>query len=109
MTEVLVYLLDNICVGFGSRLCGQDIGIPMGTNCTPLVAYLLLFCFERDFVKSLTKEKRYGIIGAFTSTSGDLDDLLCVGSVRFERVVAEYIPLNFNLTKLMLLIPKQPF
>ena len=37
----------------------------MGTNCAPLVAYLFLFCYERGFVKSLTKEKRYDMIDAF--------------------------------------------
>ena len=28
----------------------------MGTNRTPLVADLFLFCYERDSMKSLTKE-----------------------------------------------------
>ena len=41
----------------------------MGTNCAPLVADLFLFCYERDFMKSLTKEKRYDLIDAFNSTS----------------------------------------
>ena len=48
----------------------------MGTNCAPLVADLFLFCYERDFMKSLTKEKRYDLIDAFNSTSRYLDDLL---------------------------------
>ena len=26
----------------------QNVGIPMGTNCAPLVADLFLFCYERD-------------------------------------------------------------
>ena len=30
------------------------IGIPMGTNCAPLVADLFLFCNERDFMLSLS-------------------------------------------------------
>ena len=30
-----------------------------------LVADLFLFCYERDFMKSLTKEKRYDMIDAF--------------------------------------------
>ena len=41
----------------------------MGTNCAPLVADLFLFCYERDFMKSLTKEKRYDLIDAFNSFS----------------------------------------
>ena len=35
--EVLTFLLDNIYSRFGSKLCGQIVGIPMGTNCAPLV------------------------------------------------------------------------
>ena len=54
----------------------QNVGMPMGTNCAPLVADLFLFCYERDFMKSLTKEKRYDLIDAFNSTSRYLDDLL---------------------------------
>ena len=37
----------------------------MGTNCALLVADLFLFCYEKGFMKSLTKEKRHDMIGAF--------------------------------------------
>ena len=76
MTDALIYLLDNIYIKFGSKLYRQNVGILMGTNCAPLVADLFLFCYERDFMKSLTKEKRYDLIDAFNSTSRYLDDLL---------------------------------
>ena len=42
--DVLVYLLDNIFIRFGTKLYRQTIGIPTGTNCAPLVADLFLFC-----------------------------------------------------------------
>ena len=29
----------------------------MGTNCAPLVADLFLFCYERDFMMSLSDDK----------------------------------------------------
>ena len=48
----------------------------MGTNYAHFVADLFLFCYERDFMMSLTKEKRYDLIDAFNSTSRYLDDLL---------------------------------
>ena len=63
------------------------IGIPMGTNCAPLVADLFLFCYERNFMKSLTKEKRYDLIDAFNSTSRYLDDLLNIDNIHFKHVV----------------------
>ena len=42
MCEALIYLLDNIYIRFGTKLYRQIVGIPMGTNCAPLVAD---FCF----------------------------------------------------------------
>ena len=48
----------------------------MGTNCAPLVADLFLFCYERDFMLSLSEDNQSGVIEAFNSTSRYLDDLL---------------------------------
>ena len=41
--DALTFLLDNICIRFGTELYRQVAGIPMGTNCAPLVAVLFLF------------------------------------------------------------------
>ena len=70
MCEALIYLLDNIYIRFGTKLYRQIVGIPMGINCAPLVAALVLFCYERDFMVSQAE-----IIKAFNSTSRYLDDL----------------------------------
>ena len=48
----------------------------MGTNCSPLVADLFIFCYERDFIMSLSADKAAEIIEAFDSTSRYLDALL---------------------------------
>ena len=64
-SDALVYLLDNIFIRFGTKLYKQTIGIPMGTNCAPLLADLFLFCYERDFMKSLSRENQADIIEAF--------------------------------------------
>ena len=40
----------------------------MGTNCAPLVANLLLFCYERDFMMSLSDDRQAGDIDAFNTT-----------------------------------------
>ena len=54
LCDALHYLLDNIIfIRFGSKLCRQIVGLPMGTNCAPLVADLLLFRYEKDFMLSL--------------------------------------------------------
>ena len=46
----------------------------MGTNCAPLVADLFLFCYERDFMLSLSDAYQSGVIEAFNSTSRYLDE-----------------------------------
>ena len=37
----------------------------MGINCAPLVADLFLFCYERDFIMSLSDDKQADVIDAF--------------------------------------------
>ena len=54
MSDAIHYLLDNILTRYGSKLYRQIVGIPMGTNCAPLVADLLLFFYNRDFMNMLT-------------------------------------------------------
>ena len=41
----------------------------MGTNCAPLVADLLLFCHERNFMLSLSDNNQTDIIEALTPLS----------------------------------------
>ena len=94
--EALVYLLDNNFIRFGTKLYSQIIGIPMGTNCAPLVADLFLFCYERDFMKSLSSENQADIIEAFTSTARYLDDLLNIDNIYFVKMLTAYTLLNFN-------------
>ena len=46
--EALIFILDNIYIRFGTKLFRQNVGIPMGTNCTPLVADLFLYCLMKE-------------------------------------------------------------
>ena len=75
------FLLDNIFIWFGTKLYRQVVQIPMGTNCAPRVAHLFLFCYERDFMKSLSDDKQADIVDAFNTTSRYLDDNLNIDNV----------------------------
>ena len=59
----------------------------MGTNYAPLVADLFLFCYERDFMMSLSDDKQADFIGAFNTTSRYLDDILNINNVYFDNMV----------------------
>ena len=65
----LSYLLDNIYIRFGNKLYRKIVGISMGTNCAPRVANFYLFCYERDFMTSLSDDNQADIIEAFNPTS----------------------------------------
>ena len=71
----------------------------MGTNCAPLVADLFLFCYERDFMKSLSWENQADIIEVFNSTSRYLDDLLNIDNIYFEHMVDRIYPAEIQLKK----------
>ena len=64
----------------------------MGTSCAPLVADLFLFCFERDFMMSLSDDKQADIIDAFNTTSRYLDDILNNINVYFDNMVSRHPP-----------------
>ena len=71
----------------------------MGTNCAPLVADLFLFCYERDFMVSLSDNNQSDIIEAFNSTSRYLGDLLNTDNPYFEQMVGQIYPTELQLNK----------
>ena len=107
--EALIYLLDNIYIRFGTKLYRQIVGIPMSTNCAPLVADLFLFCYERDFMTSLSDVKQAESIEAFKSTSRYLDDLLNIDNPYFEGMVNRIYPPELQLNKANTADTEAPF
>ena len=88
-----------IYIRFGTKLYRQIVGIPMGTNCVPLVADLFLYCYERDFMDSFNHDNQADIIEAFNSTSRYLDDLLNIDNAYFEGMVNQINPPELQLNK----------
>ena len=91
--DALVYLLDNIFIRFGTKLYRQTIGIPMGTNCAPLVADVFLFCYDRDLMKSLSHENQADVIEAY------LDNLLNIDNIYFDHMVERIYPTELQLNR----------
>ena len=71
----------------------------MGTNCAPLVADLFLFCYERDFMMSLSDDKQADIIDAFNTTYRYLDDILNINNVYFDTMVSQIYPSELQLNQ----------
>ena len=91
MCGALLFILDNIFIRFGSNLYRQIVGIPMGTNYAPIVADLFLFCYERDFMLSLSDNDQTDI--------RYLDNLLYIDNPYFEQMVVQIYPTELKLFK----------
>ena len=96
--DALVYLLDNIFIRFGTKLYRQTVGIRrelIVSSC----CRLFLFCYERDFMKSLSRENQADIIEAFNSTSRYLDDLLNINNIYFDQMADRIYPTELQLNR----------
>ena len=89
--NMLEFLIDNIIVSFGGTLFQQVVGIPMGTNCAPLLADLLLYSYESEFLQKLVKDKKIHEARDFNFTYRYIDDVLSINYSRF----AEFLPLIY--------------
>ena len=71
----------------------------MGTNCTPLIADLFLYCYERDFLSDLHKSKRHDLIYMFNDSSRYLDDIFSIDNPEFEKFIPDIYPAELQLNK----------
>jgi hypothetical protein len=88
---MLKFLIDNIFVSFGGTLFQQVVGIPMGTNCAPLLADLIVYSYDSEFLQKLVKDKKIHEARAFNFTYRYIDDVLSINNSRF----AEFLPLIY--------------
>ena len=72
---------------FGYNLYRRVVGIPMVTNCAPLVADLFLFCNERDFMLPLSDNNKADVFETFNSPSRYLDDLFNIDNPYLKQMV----------------------
>ena len=81
--NMLDFLIDNIFVIFGEQIFQQTIGIPMGTNCAPLLADLFLYSYEAEFIQSLLRSDKKTIAKSFNFTYRYIDDVLSLNNPKF--------------------------
>ena len=72
--ELFKFLINNIFIKFQGRIHRQVIGIPMGLDCAPQVADLLLYWYEHNFVPLGVKNNK-SVVHALKFASRYIDDL----------------------------------
>jgi hypothetical protein len=92
--NMLEFFICNIFVMFGGRVFQQTVGIPMGTNCSPLIADLFLYSYEADFMQGFLKKNEMKIARSFNFTFRYIDDVLSLNNSRFCDFVDRIYPIE---------------
>ena len=98
LVEMFNFLIDNIYIQIGSAVYQQTIGIPMSTDCAPLVADLFLFSYEFEFMKSLIRTD-LSVAAKFNNTCRYIDDLLTLNNPDFQAYIGQIYPPELELKK----------
>ena len=97
--EMIEFLIDNIFVQFGGRLFRQAIGIPMGTNCAPLLAELFLYSYENEFLDNMIRSGHRRLARSFNLCYRYIDDLIVFNNKKFLDYLKEIYPSQLTVEK----------
>ena len=70
----------------------QIIGIPMCTNCAPLLADIFLYSYEAEFIQSLLSAGKKRLASQFNFTYRYIDDVLSINNPVFEKYLGQMYP-----------------
>ena len=97
--KMIEFLVDNIYVRFGGQLFRQMVGIPMGTNCAPLLADLFLYSYENEFLDKLIKEGKRKLARRFNLSYPYIDDLISFNNKRFKEFISDIYPKELTISE----------
>ena len=90
--KIFEFLVDNIFVVFAGKDFQQKIGVPMGTNCAPLLADIYLYSYEAEFIQSLLSAGKKRLASQFNFTYRYIDDVLSINNPDFENYLGQMYP-----------------
>ena len=97
IVNMLEFLVDNIFVVFGVKVFQQIVGIPMGTNCAPLLAVIFLYSYEAEFIQSLLSTGKKKSASQFNFTYRYIDDVLSINNTDFENYLGQMYPVELEI------------
>ena len=95
--KMIEFLVDNIYVRFGGQLFRQMVGIPMGTNCAPILANLFLNSYENKFLHKLKEGKRK-LARNFNLSYRYIDDII-FNNTRFREFISDIYPKELTISE----------
>ena len=97
--KMVEFLVDNIYVRFGGQLFQQMVGIPMGTNCAPLLADLFLYSYENEFLDKLVKKGKRKLARKFNPSYRYIDDLITFNNKKFKEFNSDIYPQKLTISE----------
>jgi hypothetical protein len=73
------------------------VGIPMGTNCAPLLTDLFLYSYETGFIQELLKKNQKKLDRSFNFTFRYIDDVLSLNNSKFGDFVDRIYPIELEI------------
>ena len=95
--RMIEFLVDNIFVECSGVIFQQVIGIPMGTNCAPLLADLFLYSYEAEFIQTLIKSGKQHLAKSFHYTYRYIDDVLSINNPKFGSYIVDIYPAELEI------------
>ena len=97
--KMIEFLIDSIFVQFGGRFY-QVIGIPIGSNCAPLVADLFLYSYENEFLDKMIKSGHRRLNHrSFNLCYRYIDDLIVFNNKKFLDYLKEIYSSQLTVEK----------
>ena len=90
--KVIEFLVENIHVRFGRQLFRQMVGIPMGTNCAPLLTDFFLYSYENEFLDNSLRTEKKKFAKKFNLSYRYIDDLVSFSNKIFEEFISDIYP-----------------
>ena len=75
------------------------VGIPMGTNCAPLLTDLFLYSYENEFLDNLIKEGKRKLARKFNLSYRYTDDLIFFNNKRFNEFNSKLYPKELTISE----------
>jgi hypothetical protein len=90
LNSLVRFLVTNTFVTCGNTIYKQLVGIPMGTNCAPVLANLFLYAYESAYITRGELAKGVEAARQFQMTFRLIDDVLSVDNVAMTDAVKSH-------------------
>jgi hypothetical protein len=89
LNDLVRFLVSNTFLCNGDSVYRQTVGIPMGTNCAPVLANLFLYFYESAYISRLVANGNLSDARKFHMTFRLIDDVLSVDNPLIQSAVAK--------------------